>query len=91
MVTPVARDMIELPGLFSFKVFVKPDQLDREGFLQLSRDLLGREMAQVQLSERASGKGTYLCFTLSFRIEVYEEIETLYGGYREHEAVVYIL
>lgn len=91
MVTPTTRDMIELPGLFSFKVFVRPEQIDREAFLELSRQLLGRDLEDMELRARPSGKGNYICYTLTLRIEVFEEIEQLYKGYREHPAVVYIL
>ena len=91
MSQPSARDMIELPGPFSFKVFVRPDELDEQGFLLLTARHLGRALDRYALSARASEKGTYLCYTLRLHIEVYEEIEGLYDGYRDHEAVVYVL
>jgi len=91
MTKPTARDMIELPGPFSFKVFVRPEKLDEDGFLALAERFLGREVVCYDLEARASGKGNYVCYTLRMHIDVYEEIEGLYAGFREHEAVVYVL
>ncbi|MDJ0837307.1 MAG: DUF493 family protein [Acidobacteriota bacterium] len=91
MSQPTAKEMIELPGPFSFKVFVKPDLMSRSHFLDFSRTHLGRDLGRHDLSERTSGKGTYICYTLNLHIEVYEEIEALYSAYTDHEAIVYVL
>ena len=88
--TPTAREMIELPGLFTFKVIMK-QRIEDDHFLEHTAGVLGRELAGADLRGRPSGKGNYHAFTLTIHIEVYEEIESLYMSYQQMDGVVMVL
>lgn len=85
------RDLIDLPGSFTFKVIVRPDVLDGEDLLAMIDTTLDREVKQPEITSTPSRKGNYRSYSLAVHIEVYEEIEALYATFRAHEAVVFTL
>lgn len=88
---PNFRELVDLPGLFTFKVFVRPDQMDQPAFLAFTRQTLNRDLGNHDVSARSSSKGGYRAYTLSIHLETHDELEQLYVAYQNHEAVVYIL
>ncbi len=88
--TPTARELIELPGSFTFKVIMKR-KISDQWFLEHTETHLGRPLAEPELRGRPSSKGNYHAYTLTIHIEVYEEIETLYLSYQNLEEVVMVL
>lgn len=88
--TPTARDMIELPGPFLFKIVVKPDLVTEAALLDITRQSLGRNMHH-QITHRLSKGGKYIAYSLTLHIEVYEEIEALYQAYGEQAGILWVL
>ncbi len=86
---PTFRDMVELPGLFSFKVIVKPDGIDQQGLTAAMTEAAGRALVFDAVTARPSKNGKYLAYTLAVHIEVFEEIERMYAWFKISEHVVY--
>lgn len=91
MKTPTARDMIELPGPYLFKVIVNPQILDEAALVALTEKTLERSLIKSTITSRPSKNGKYQSYSLNLHIEIYEEIEALYKVYSSHEAVVWAL
>lgn len=91
MNSPEINDLLQLPGPFTFKVIVKPTLIDQDGLLELSRKTLGHELVELKISKRASGKGSYVSYSLKMRMQNREEIDRLYRAYSSHDAVSYVL
>ena len=90
MSTPTARDMIPLPGLYTYKVITDPKLVSLEQLVDLTQLTLART-EPVTLAEKESKTGKYRSFTLTLHIRVYEEIEALYLAYQRQEGVTYVL
>lgn len=88
---PTARDMIELPGPFRFKVIVRPDCITESALLGLTRETLGRDAGEIKVSTNPSKGGKYLGYTLEVHILKYEEIEALYQAYQNHPASAFVV
>lgn len=89
--TPDPKDLIELPGPFTFKIFVKPDEVTDAQILELASHVLGRQQEPSTLSKNTSRTGKYEAYTLTAQIEVFEEIESLYSALRKQPGVVMTL
>ena len=85
------KDLIELPGPFSFKVIVKPELADEQALLALTHGSIKRALGEIKVSSNVSKGGKYRSYTLTLRIHVYEEIETLYKAYQDHPASVWVI
>lgn len=88
---PTAKDMIELPGPFTFKVFVKPGMVSGGQLQTLASDKLGRFIQCEAKGTNHSRTGKYTAHTLVIHIEAYEEIETLYLAFKSLDGVVMTL
>lgn len=86
-----ARDLIELPGPFRFKVIVKPDLADQQVLSTLTEEVLGRAPQNLKITSNDSKGGKYRAYTLAMHIEVYEEIEALFKAYNDHPASVWVM
>ncbi len=91
MSTPDINDLLELPGPFTFKVIVKPELMDQDALLELSRKTLDHELRRLKVKQRASGKGSYVSYTLNMVMQSRDEIDRLYQAYSSHDAVSYVL
>ena len=88
---PTARDMIELPGRYTFKVFVKPEMVSAEQLHQLVESALGRPILGGPTGANDSRTGKYTAHTLEIYMETYEEIEALYLAFKTLDGVVMTL
>ena len=88
---PTAKDFIELPGSFTFKVFVRPNQIDGDQLLKIAQQHLGRSLQTVEVTKNTSKGGKYEAYSLRLHMETYEEIETLYGAFKKQPGVVMTL
>ena len=85
------RDLIELPGPFTFKIIVKPDLVPQSRIIEVAASSLARALDGHRLSSRASAKANYKAYTLEIHILEFEEIENLYRAYRRIDGVVMVL
>lgn len=85
------KEMVELPGQWTFKIIVYQGKLDRHGLLDLTKQTLAREEVQAHLEFTDSRTGKYRSFTLNIHLETFEELESLYQTYKNHEATAYLL
>lgn len=88
--TPTARDMIELPGPFAFKVIVKSLTFDAVCLGSLISETIQRDH-RSKVVTRPSKNGRFHAHTVTIHIEVYEEIEALYTVFQAREEVVMVL
>jgi len=88
---PDARDLIELPAFFLFKIIVKDPELTSARLMEMARARLNRELDGARTQTAPSRKGNYQSHSLTIYIEVYEEIEALYQMYSDLEGVVMTL
>ena len=88
---PTARDFIELPGFYLFKVIVKPEMVTVEELIAWTEHALGRRIDETGITSVASRNGGYRSYTLNLHMETYEEIEAVYATYRNREGVMYVL
>lgn len=86
-----AKDLIDLPGPFIFKVFAKPDLFSEANLLKTAATVLKQANPQHTLRKNQSRKGTYEAYTLELQIEVYEQIEALYQAFKQQQGVVMVL
>ena len=85
------RDLVDLPGPFSFKVIVNPSYLGREDVVALIGDTLGRDLGSPDWRATPSKNGKYMSYTVDVHIEVFEEIEKLYAAFKAEKHVVYAM
>jgi len=88
---PKARDMIELPGPFTFKVFVRPEKVGAEQLQKVAKAELDRPVRYDSKGTNKSRNGKYTAHTLEIHIETYEEIEALYVAFKSLDGVVMTL
>ena len=88
--TPTARDMIELPDNYLFKIIFR-GPTGNQVILDVVNNHLGRPIGKHTLTSRPSGKGNYISFSLTLWIEKYEEIEALYLAFQALDDVVMVM
>ncbi len=88
---PTARDMIELPNFFLFKIIVKDLELTGDRLMEMVRETLNRSLDSATFQTSPSRKGNYQSHSLKIHIQVYEEIEALYSMYGSLNGVVMTL
>lgn len=89
MSQPTFRDMVELPGPFTFKIIVNPTGIDQDGLTAALAEAAGRSLEFQSVTVRPSKNGKYQSYTVAVQIEVFEEIERIYAWFKASEHVVY--
>lgn len=89
--TPSAKDLIELPGPFTFKIFSHPDAFTQTFLNTAANETLSREIRVLEFRVVVSSKGNYKAHTLTLHIHHYAEIELLYQTFKSLPGVVMML
>ncbi|CAM2006668.1 DUF493 domain-containing protein [Acanthopleuribacter pedis] len=89
MSQPTFRDMVELPGPFTFKIIVNPEGINQSGLTHALSEAAGRTLDFQSITHRPSKNGKYLAYTVAVHIEVFEEIEAVYAWFSASEHVIY--
>ena len=81
-----AKDLIELPGTYEFKVIGESSPEFLAKLSSLVEGIIGFKRL-LQVTQRPSAKGKYIAYSLTTQIEVYEEIEKVYLSLKESQLV----
>ncbi len=88
---PDPRDLVELPGPFTFKIVIDPKRVSERDLLRIVKEATGRELPPDKVGRKESSKGKYRSFTITPHFEVYDEIEAVYAALKQVEGVIWAL